>query len=420
MPELCPAERTIAAMLTTPPSSSPSLSSSAFAGASPSASPGNPSLPVQRAVAVQREPALGVPIKWTYAAGAVPNRPEAWREGDPRFGLDAAPPRMGEVLVARVREIGHHSRLDEPSGVKATILDGDVVGVVFSPRYATEQFEAVVPPTLELVQIVAGGGVCGVVVSRSGSMGEPTRLEPLGFLRGPDGARVNLADVGLRPVAAEYSELPVVLSVGASMDSGKTTSAAYLINGLTRGGWRVGAAKLTGTAAAKDPKLMADAGAIEVLDFARAGYASTVGLSAERLAHVADVCMSRLAQRGAEIMVLEIADGVMQRETQLMLSWFAGRAGPTAAIYSCGDAFAVGTGVDRLRRAGVRPLAVSGMVTSSPLSLDEARAETELPVLSRDELRQPDIHRRLGLAELATAGPVVVRSAAQAVGAAGA
>lgn len=339
-------------------------------------------------------------IKWTYATNALTERPAEWRAGDPRFALDGAPPKMGNVLIARVTQVGHHSRLDDPAGVRTLILEGDVVAVVFSPRYATAQFEAIVPDSLENVQVVAGGGVCGLVVSKSGVMQEPTKLEPLGYLRRWDGQRVDLADEGLRPAEADFDAIPVVLSVGASMDSGKTTSASYLVHGLTRGGIRVGAAKLTGTAAAKDPRFMLDAGAIHVLDFAACGHASTIGLSAERLAHVARVCMSNLAKRGAEVMVLEIADGIMQRETQIMLSLFAKRRGPTAAMYACGDAFSVSVGVERLRRMGVRPIAVTGMVTSSPLSQAEAQAETDLPVFSIERLRRPDVYDALGLRDL--------------------
>jgi hypothetical protein len=340
-----------------------------------------------------------VPIKWTYATRALTDRPAAWQENDPRFSLAGGPPRMGDVLIARIANLGHHQRLDEPTGTRSSLYAGDVVGVVFSPRYATAQFEAIVPPSLERVQVVAGGGVCGLVVSQSGVMSEPTRLEPLGYLHDSSGARVKLAAHGIREIDARHQDLPVILSVGASMDSGKTTSASSLIFGLTRAGLRVGAAKLTGTAAAKDPKLMRDSGAIDVLDFAAAGYASTIGLSESQLEGIALACLSRLANAGAEVLVFELADGVMQRETQLMLAWFARRSGPTTSMFSCSDTFSVSTGVERLRRAGVRPIAVSGIVTSSPLSQSEAAWETDLPVLSLAQLRDPGIAGIMGPAD---------------------
>jgi hypothetical protein len=354
-------------------------------------------------------------IKWSYASGALRDRPAFWSEADARFRLDAGPPLMGQVLLARVAQLGHHKAIDDPAGARHAIFEGDVVGVVFSPRYATEQFEAIVPPNLETVQIVAGGGVCGLVVSRSAVMQNPTMLQPLGFLVDRRGNRINLSDHGLSPTATPNGHVPVVLSVGASMDAGKTTAAGSLVHGLSRAGWRVSAAKLTGTAAAKDPRYMLDSGAMRVLDFAGVGYASTLGISAEQLENIADTCMSQLAEDAPDLLVLEIADGITQRETRMLLSWFAKRAGPTYAMYSCGDALAVDVGIRRLRALGVRPIAVSGTVTISPLAMAEAQAETDLPVLSREMLRNPEVVSRLGLARAARPEPaevvVVPRSA---------
>ena len=336
-------------------------------------------------------------IKWSFASRALRDRPKFWSQADARFRLDSEPPLMGNVLVARVAQVGHHKAIDDPAGARHGIFEGDIVGLVFSPRYATRQFEAIVPPNLDTVQIVAGGGVCGLVVSSSAVMQDPTALVPLGYLVDAMGNRVNLSDHGLTPTTTSISELPVVLSVGASMDSGKTTAAGSLVHGLSRAGWRVSAAKLTGTAAAKDPRFMLDSGAMRVLDFASVGYASTLGISDEQLQNISTTCMSQLALDNPDVLILEIADGITQRETRMLLSWFAKRTAPTYAMYSCGDALAVDVGVRRLRGLGIRPIAVSGTVTISPLAMAEAQAETDLPVLSREMLRSPSVEARLGL-----------------------
>lgn len=347
-------------------------------------------------------------IKWSYASRALRDRPAFWSEADARFRMDTEPPLMGNVLVARIGQIGHHKAIDDPTGVRHALFEGDIVGVVFSPRYATEQFEAIVPPDLSTVQIVAGGGVCGLVVSRSGVMQSPTTLLPLGYLVDRRGQRINLSDHGLTPTTISTGSLPVVLSVGASMDAGKTTAAGSLVHGLTRAGWRVSAAKLTGTAAAKDPRFMFDCGAMRVLDFSSVGYASTLGISEQQLQNIAETCMSQLAEDAPDVLVLEIADGITQRETRMLLSWFAKRRGPTYTMYSCGDALAVQVGVQRLREMGVHPIAVSGTVTVSPLAMAEAQAETDLPVLSREMLRQADVQVRLGLSRPFRTEPVGV------------
>ena len=51
-----------------------------------------------------------------------------------------------------------------------------------------------------------------------------------------------------------------------------------MVKGLTGAGYRVGAAKVTGTGAGGDLWLMRDHGAYEALDFTDAGMATTAGL----------------------------------------------------------------------------------------------------------------------------------------------
>jgi hypothetical protein len=73
-------------------------------------------------------------IKWTYATAALREPPRLWRSDDAAFSLAGGPPRMGDVLVARVLELGHHQKLDERDGTRTTLFAGDIVGLVFSPR----------------------------------------------------------------------------------------------------------------------------------------------------------------------------------------------------------------------------------------------------------------------------------------------
>jgi hypothetical protein len=179
-----------------------------------------------------------------------------------------------------------------------------------------------------------------------------------------------------------------VLVVGSSMDSGKTTAAAALINGLTRAGRRVGAAKITGTASLNDVQTMRDAGAVEALDFTNAGYGSTADLGKPELVAVLDCLLARLASGKPEVVVLELADGVMQRETAALLEHLAAVRLASAVLYTCNDALAAARGVEWLQRQGLPVAAVSGTVTASPLGVAEVKDEVALPVLTKDELRQ--------------------------------
>jgi len=330
-------------------------------------------------------------IKWAYAMSRVPNLPETWGQAHGLVRMDDSPPRANDILVAQIVNIGRHTRLDLRDTSKSTLFHGDLVGLSFSPRYATGQFTAVVPETLDEVHFVCAGGVCGQVTSIPADMKQPTLLRPLGYLTDERGTRVSLADYALPSGTVRTNSTKVICVVGSAMDSGKTTAAYSLINGLSRSGLIVGAAKITGTASAKDLVCFKSAGAVRVRDFTHAGYASTADLNAAQLEDIADRIMCDLMLDQPDVIVLEIADGVTQHETMLLLDMFAARQTLDRMIYTCNDALGVEAGVDRLAARGLPICAVSGTVTRSSLSTKEAQLETDLPVLTRDDLLSPQI-----------------------------
>ena len=330
-------------------------------------------------------------IKWAYAMSRVPDLPQTWGQAGHRIRHDSEPPRPNDILVAQIATIGRHTRLDLRDTSKSKLFIGDIVGLAFSPRYATGQFQAIVPENLEEVHFVCAGGVCGQVNGIPADMKQPTRLLPLGYLTDDRGRRVQLKDSALPTGRPNTSQAKVVCVVGSAMDSGKTTAAYSLINGLSRIGLRVAGAKITGTASAKDLVCFDSAGAVRVRDFTHAGYASTADLDGEELKDITDRILLDLMDEQPDVIVLEIADGVTQRETVMLLDMFAASGTLDRMIYTCNDALGVETGVRRLTERGLPVCAVSGTVTRSSLSAAEAQQETLLPVLSRDELLSPSI-----------------------------
>lgn len=296
----------------------------------------------------------------------------------------APPPHRNDVLVAEVEQIDHHRRIELHSGRSATLYPGDVVGVAFGQRYATRQYEGIIPEDLSTCHMLSVGGVCGRVVGKAPMMGEPTRLRPLGYVVDGAGERVNLRRYGRMPALAPKTTTVVV--VGSSMDSGKTTAACAIVHGLARSGRRVCAGKITGTGSAKDILLMRDAGAYRTLAFTDIGHASTAGASYDELVNLADSIRSNLAVHSPDYVVLEIADGIVQRETHMLLEYFAKRGDVDHFVYCCCDTLGVPLGIDRLTRLGLRVTVVSGMVTVSPLAASEARLVTDVAVASIDEL----------------------------------
>jgi hypothetical protein len=318
---------------------------------------------------------------------------------------DGVKPRAGDLMLARVTRVGKHAHLEGTDSRRAALFVGDEVLVACAARYAPDQFDARLPASLAPCHLAAGGGVAGQVVSRRGGLSAPTELQPIGLVADSHGRVANLADHALAPRTPARRPITIA-SLGTSMNAGKTTSAAYLIRGLARAGLRVGAAKVTGTGSGNDPGLLRDAGAVRVLDFTDAGFASTCDVHADALAAAARTVVAHLADDGVDAIVLEVADGLFQRETAALLQHAEFRVLLDATLFSSGDAMGACGGADWLRRAGLPPLALSGAMTRSPLAAQEAADASGLPVLGLDDLGDAGTARQLWqqAAERRTAG----------------
>jgi len=295
--------------------------------------------------------------------------------------------RAGDLVLARVDRLGQHQRIELPHGRRAQLYEGDEIIVCYGNRYAPDQFEALVPDRLDECHLVAGGGIAARMLSRHAGMKKPTTITPLGLVGDADGHRLNLADWGLSKPAATADRPYTIAVAGTAMNAGKTTTAANLIKGLSKAKLKVGAAKVTGTGAGGDRWTLVDAGANPVLDFTDVGYASTYRVSPVQVESIMSQLCGHLAAEGAEFIVLEIADGLFQEETARLLASPTFAALVDGIVFAAGDALGALAGVEWLRRRHLPVLAVSGLLTASPLASREAAA-TGLPVLSQPQLLQ--------------------------------
>jgi hypothetical protein len=310
-------------------------------------------------------------------------------------------PASGDLVLARVDSIGHHARIEAPSGRRRQLYVGDEILVAYGARYAPDQFEAVVPKDLSPCALVAGGGVAGKVLNQHSRVRKATQITPLGLLGDREGRVLNLRRYRLRQTedqAGRKDRPPTaILIVGTSMNAGKTTAAASLVRGLALAGLRVGAAKLTGTGSGGDLWSMIDAGARQALDFTDMGYPSTQGLAEEKVREIALGLFDQLGAAGHDIAVIEIADGLLQRETALLLDSGAVRARIDNVIFAAGDAMGAASGTRWLVDRGLPVLGISGLVTASPLGRREANGATGLPVFGIDELSSAEFAPKLCL-----------------------
>lgn len=320
--------------------------------------------------------------KWAFSTRRV--LPTLATGLDPDVGA-AAP---GDLILGRIISIGQHQRIQLPTGRPATLYPGDLVVLPCGARYAPDQFEGLAEIDPEGCDMLAGGGCLGRMLHRNDRVKAPTRVQPLGRLMSPDATILNLRDFAL-PGATGRAALPVIAVLGAAMNSGKTTATVALSHGLTRAGWKVATIKGTGTGAFGDYNEYVDTGAHFVADFTDAGMVTTYLEPLNRItAGIADLTWAAQA-RGADVVVMEIADGLYQKETAGLLADPGFRATLSGVIFACGDALAASGGVGELARLGLRPMALTGILSCSPMASTEAQAATGIDIVTRAQLQDP-------------------------------
>ncbi len=322
-------------------------------------------------------------LKWSFTARRVAQTDAVALTTDLRFA------QVGDLVLCQVEAIGQHRKIQLADRRPSELYPGDRVVLCLGNRYAPDQFEGFAELSPDGADMLAGGGIVGRMQQAHLKMAPPTRMRPLGLLCDATGQVLNVADYAL--AASTIPDHVTVLGVfGASMNAGKTTAAVSLAHGLAQAGFRVAGVKATGTGAFGDFNAFEDAG-VPALDFTDAGMPTTYLMPMPRIEAGFHTLVGTAADRGAQIVVVEIADGVFQNETAAILRGGSIRDRLDGVLFAAPDALGAMGGADILTRHGLRPFAISGMVTCSPLAQAEAAAATNLPLLSRADLISPDM-----------------------------
>ena len=334
-------------------------------------------------------------IKYSFTTRAVPL--EEMAKVTPMY----APPRIGDLVVAEVQDLGRHNRMEIRTGVTMYLFPGDYIVGAFGNRYATDQYEGYLPTrSVEVCDLLSVGGVCGEVASQHASMVvDPTRLRIVGLVGDRYGRPINQRTFGLPSHAVgerRESSAEVILVLGSSMNSGKTTTAGTLARALSRANFSVAAGKITGTAAGKDGRFYEACGAKPVLDFTSAGYPSTYMLALEELLRVYESILSNLRGSNPDYIILEIADGIFQRETRMLLESAEFRRSADHVFFAAGDSLSAESGVRSIREYGLPLRATAGSVTQSPLASREAEVALGVPCMSIDRIMDGTLKEVLG------------------------
>lgn len=302
-------------------------------------------------------------------------------------------PQVGDVGVFEIIKLGKHKSMQSDTKRNTTILAGDRIMAAFGTRYATEQFEGYVPSDCNReLHILGAGGTVGVIESMHDKFIDvgPTSLKFIGSVTDDHGQVINTKAMYRQHLerfsGKAASNTKIILSVGSSMDSGKTTSAAYLVRGLRKAGHSVAFIKLTGTVYTKDCDLNYDLGANITSDFGDLGFPSTYMCDEQELLNLYESLLKRVMIVKPDYVVMEIADGLYQRETKMLLNNHNLMDTVFAVLFSAGDSLAAINGINILYSWGIRPFAISGLLTASPLLMKEVKENCNLPVYTINDL----------------------------------
>ena len=307
-------------------------------------------------------------------------------------------PEVGDMIYGHICRIGQHSSLENAHGRIHMIYDGTKAIFVFGNRYAPDYYEGLVPRKMnEKVDLIARSGVVGVVKTKNSMIKDATKVRILGYVCDDTGKVLNTCEFPLirpRTTIKKKPRAKMILVCGTSMNSGKSMAAAACCWALTSMGYNVRGCKITGTASLKDILHMNDAGANPYADFTYLGYPSTYLLPEDELLEIFNRLDLKYANNPKNFWVVELADGIIQRETKMLLNSPEVRSRIHKLVFCASDAFGAIGGLGTLAEFGLKPDVLSGVCSSSPLSVRELSAFTDIPVFSS---AQPDTN---GLAEV--------------------
>jgi hypothetical protein len=299
-------------------------------------------------------------------------------------------PEIGDVIYGKITRLGQHTELENKSGRIHRINEGSTAIFVFGNRYAPDFYEGFVPPTMiTKVDLLARSGIVGNVRVKNSSVKEPTHVKVLGYICDGNGKVLNTRDYSLiKPKNSKKKEdrSKLILTIGTSMNAGKSTSAIACCWALTTMGYNVRASKITGTASLKDILYMQDAGASIINDFTHFGFPSTYLLTEAEVIKIFNDLDLKYANNPKNYWCVELADGILQPETAMLLRSPDVRSRIHKLIFAAHDSFGAIGGLNILKQEfGLQPDAISGVCSSSPLMRRELAKFTDIPVFNNIE-----------------------------------
>ncbi len=284
----------------------------------------------------------------------------------------------GIVVAVRVRgRKSVYNTVEDLHGRMIELNDGDILAGVLGSRRALRGYAGVIPGEVKVgdrLDILNLGGVLGRCTSTNIELGPPLQGEVLGgVLSFPYLGERTGVPASIKHEAVAWSETlapgaPVVYVAGSCMNAGKTFACGEIIRHLTKGGWRVAAAKLTGVSLLRDTLTMQDRGAFSALSFNDAGVVSTTeGVSVP----VAKGLLSALRRAEPDCLVVELGDGILgEYGVQAILADAELMSAGAAHIICATDPVAAWGAAELFKARGLPIAAISGPATDNAVGRD--------------------------------------------------
>lgn len=313
-------------------------------------------------------------IKWSWACRILES---AGYQIDNSF----IEPKVGDLVLVQVEQIGYHRSIVTTDNKKLRIYVGDLLVGVFGNRYATDALEGEVNG-LHNLSILTAGGMIGTIKSKHSDFGKLTNVSFVGFLNDEKGQKINLKELKFHQSLPQNQINRLIIVVGTGMNTGKTTTSSKLIKGLSVQGFKIAACKLTGSVSNRDQDEMRSASAQSIIDFSDYGFPSTYLCTKEELLSLFNTMLADLEKANPDLVVMEIADGILQRETAILLSDPSIKRMVKGVLLTSESAPSALYAVENLKKLGYNVIAVSGKMTSSPLSVKEFTEHCKVQVCS--------------------------------------
>jgi hypothetical protein len=276
---------------------------------------------------------------------------------------------------------GKGAQVEHQSGRMMDAMVGQKIIGALGVRHATSELTGSWKkdaPNNELT-FLTGAGVLGTVTSISPYCPQPIRAQYLGHIS-IDGEIRSMHDYQIR-VPHKDLNIPVILVIGTSMASGKTSAAKIIVHLLKEKGLTVGGIKLTGAGRYRDILAMKDAGAKYILDFVDAGLPSSICSPIEYKAAM-NYLVKRIANFPIDIAVVEIGaspfepyNGAIAMEEMNNFTKFL--------ILCSSDPYAV---LGMTKELNVHPNLVCGPVVNTQAGIDLLNKYTDVKSMNlRDE-----------------------------------